>query len=222
MVKKASFHRKKIQNLTKKFFPKVQEFESEVDLIIMQLRDRNVNCEVKKILREYAIISAVSIFEYFFKNLAYMMVNRDNIDISRLITKQSILELKKNHPELDDGQILVSVFEFSDPNIVNKVFSQFFGLKLFKSIEIINNDDPYRNVGGGRPIKINWKNFYNMFQFRNNRLHEFTEMNLSNSTVINVIDHSLNIIDISMGISDPYVRQSDIESLNLPVIRNMK
>ncbi len=146
-----------------------KKFEEIKPLLIEIQCIKKEDEDLQKALIEYVIIKTVTIFEVFFKALAFKVGSSlgENLD-----------NILKGNLE-DGGNALAQSFNHANPNLVKNIYSELVGIDIMK--ESMNYFDNFNNEGIEHEkyhirhiplLRNNWNNFERIFIYRNKIVHE--------------------------------------------------
>lgn len=177
--------------------------ENEIRPLLNLLHDESTPPIVKKSLRRFLIISLVSTFEFYFKNMARMYVDNNNVDLTRLFKdeicfKLSDLESMVRDKIITKGNIIISSVNFNDLNRIKNFCSKLLDINLFNYIYSENNRDKCKMmIQNAPPIDISYKNLFEAFELRNKVVHELSEVPYSYTFILKLWDNAMNFFDIA-------------------------
>jgi hypothetical protein len=120
--------------------------ETEIRPLLDLLHDKNTPPRIVKSLKRFLIISLVSTFEFYFKNMARMYVDSNNVDLTKLFKDEICFKLSDLDSMLRDkvitkGNIVISSvilmtwagLSIFFPNYLTLIFSD---MSMPRTIEI--------------------------------------------------------------------------------------
>jgi hypothetical protein len=156
--------------------------ENEIRPLLELLHNKGTSPIIVKSLRRFLIISLISTFEFYFKNMARMYVDSNNVDLTKLFRNEICFKLSELDSMLKDniitkGNIVISSINFDDLNRIVDFFSKLLDIKFFKYIYSENSRDKYRMmIRNAPPIDINIKYLLEAFELRHKLVHELAEV----------------------------------------------
>lgn len=177
--------------------------ENEVRPILELLRNKNTSETIKNSLRKFLIISLVSTFEFYFKNMARYYVDKNAVDLTKLFKDELCFKLSDLDELLKDnlltrGNIVVSSIHFDDLNQINNFVSRLLDINLFKYLYEENTKDKCKMmIKNAPPIDINYKNLLKAFELRHAIVHEQSDVPYSYTHILKLWDNAMNIFDIA-------------------------
>lgn len=185
-------------------------YYSEIEPIIKILKSADLSDTMKQSLRKYTVIALISSLEYFFKNEARRTVEENELDTSPLFdgkisfTVDELDQLVKEN-KLTKGNIIASSFSFVNLQIINWFFSKLFDLDYLDYVKKLNDIDQTRQVFDGPPIPLEYSRIYQAYRLRNDIVHDFKNVHLTKTMIIEMWDNALNIIEIGQKVIDSAV-----------------
>jgi hypothetical protein len=158
-------------------------------------------------LRKYTVIALISSLEYFFKNEARRTVEENELDTSALFegkisfTVDELDHLAKENV-LTKGNIVASSFSFINLDVINWFFSKLFNLDFLDYVKKLNDIDQTRQVFDGPPIPLEYSRMFKAYEIRNEIIHDFKNVHLTKTKVIEMWDNALNIVEIGQKVID--------------------
>lgn len=142
--------------------------ENEIRPLLELLNNRNTPLAIKNSLKRFLVISLISTFEFYFKNMASKYVDSNNVDLTQLF-KDEIC------------------FKLSDLEI-----------DLFKYLYTENSKDKCKMmIRKGPPIDINYEHLFNAYDLRNRVVHGLSDVPYSYTHILKLWDNAMNIFDIA-------------------------
>lgn len=164
---------------------------------IQLLQNSDTDLIVKNALIEYTIIKTVSIFEYFFKSMAFLIGSNIKVELDKV--------LKKGYEE-NRGQALVDSFSYSNPKEVVELYKKLLDKDTIKDAETyfdnFNNEGIEHAVYHIRNIPIlrkNWNNFHKLFEYRNKIVHEGLSPSIKYSELRNMVGAVFDVMAVSQS-----------------------
>jgi hypothetical protein len=171
-------------------------------------------------LRKYLIISCVSLIEDFLSHLILRVIDQNNMAISTIIGKSNESEAEdtvkkfsgKIGKTVTKGEYVGSCYNFANPQIINDLFSRLpnldtnlsrLNMDFFEAVKKVDWYKPYKYVKGRRPLYRNWKRFMEMFELRNQIVHNMKEVELSKTILSSNCDNTMNFLEAAIFIADP-------------------
>jgi hypothetical protein len=177
--------------------------ENEISPILQLLHGKETPEIIKKSFKRFLIISLVSAFEFYFKNMAAYYVDKNSVDLTRLFKnelcfKLSDLDSMLKGNLLTRGNIVNSSVNFDDLNQINSFVSKLLNINFFKYLYEENSRDKCKMmIRNAPPIDINYKNLLEAFELRHEVVHELAEVSYSYSRIVHLWDNAMNIFDIA-------------------------
>jgi hypothetical protein len=146
--------------------------ETEIRPLLDLLHDKNTPPRIVKSLKRFLIISLVSTFEFYFKNMARMYVDSNNVDLTKLFKDEICFKLSDLDSMLRDkvitkGNIVISSVNFDDMGRIINFFSKLLDINFFRYVYAENNRDKCKMmIRSAPPIDINYKNLLRAFELR--------------------------------------------------------
>lgn len=155
-------------------------------------------CNEYKRCKNYVIIRLVSMMEIFFTNQARRIVDEQQLDISDLVDEKSLQEaLSKGQSK---GQLIATNFDFARYSEISRVFSKFLIIDFFGTVKALDARDRYWYVVGAISMDKNWDKFQDMFELRNDIVHEMKNADMKNRDIRSLCDNVMNVIDAAFWI----------------------
>jgi RiboL-PSP-HEPN len=172
---------------------------------------------VNEVVTRYIIIRNVGAIEYYFRQMANMIVAKKGANYSKFFTNYKDFEpmLKKVNQsrgkrgrgkKLTKGQFFASQFNFVNAEEINWVFSRLLGLWFFDTVKRFNKyplKNPYPHSKG---FVRNWHNFEEMFELRNRIVHSMELVQLTRNQVRSLCSNTLNFIEQASILLNPPTR----------------
>jgi hypothetical protein len=177
--------------------------EDEIRPLLDLLNNRNTPSVIKKSLKRFLIISLISTFEFYFKNMASKYVDSNNVDLTLLFKdeicfKLSDLDTILKNNMITKGNILISSVKFTDLHQVNKFISKLLEIDLFKYLYTENSKDKCKMmIRKGPPIDISYEHLFNAYDLRNKVVHGLSDVPYSYTHILKLWDNAMNIFDIA-------------------------
>lgn len=166
-------------------------------LVEIQLLHSDTDLIIKNALIEYTIIKTVSIFEHFFKSMAFRVGSDISIELDKV--------LRKGYEE-NRGQALVDSFSHSNPKVVVELYRKLLDRDIIKDAETyfdnFNNEGIEHEVYHIRKIPLlrnNWNNFYKLFGYRNKIIHESLSPSIKYSELRKMIGAVFDVMAVSQS-----------------------
>lgn len=170
---------------------------------IQSLQNTGTDLIVKNALIEYTIIKTVSIFEHFFKSIAFRVGSDISIELDKV--------LKKGYEE-NRGKALADSFTHSNPKVVVDMYKKLLNRDLIKDAETyfdnFNNEGIEHEIYHIRKIPLlskNWDNFYKLFEYRNKIVHESFSPSIKYSELRKMVGAVFDV----MAVAQSYVWKFD-------------
>jgi hypothetical protein len=189
------------------------------------MHERNTSPLIVKSLKRFLIISLVSTFEFYFKNMARMYVDSNNVDLTKLFKDEICFKLSDLDSILRDkvitkGNIVISSVNFDDIGRIINFFSKLLDINFFRYIYAENNRDKCKMmIRNAPPIDINYKNLLRAFELRHKVVHELSEVPYSYTHILKLWDNAMNIFDIANTI---FISPEMLQRFRLQYGRNLK
>lgn len=180
-------------------------FENEIIPIVKTLKSNNnrLTVRARRSLGNYLVIRLVSMTEYYFSNIVRRLVDERNLDASKIMTKKSLKE------QLSKGQDTAGELVAMTPNYANYVeidgvLSKLLDLKFLSTVRELDRTDPYKKYAEGAvPLNNNWKEFKEMFDLRDDIVHEMKDAVLCSTKLLSLADNTMNFLDAASWICHP-------------------
>lgn len=189
--------------------------ETEAEPIITLLGKEPISETIKQSLRKYLIVLLISALEFFFKNQARLIVDRNDMDVSNLFegkisfTVSDLDQLVKDK-KLTKGNIVASSFSFINLDEINYIFSTLLGLKFLDYVQKLNDINQTRQVFDGHPIPLEYRRLMEAYELRHQIVHELKDVHLTKTKVLELWDNALNVMEIAntvfLSAGDPRLR----------------
>jgi len=160
----------------------------------------------------YIIIRNVGALEYYFRQMANMIVAKKGANYSKFFTNYRDFNhmLKKvnqnRRKKLTKGQFFASQFNFVSADEIDWVFSRLLGLRFFDTVKKFNRY-PIRNpYPGSMGFVRNWPNFEEMFELRNRIVHSMELVQLTRTQIRSLCSNTLNFIEQASILLNPPIR----------------
>ena len=161
------------------------------------MENRGTDLIIKNALIEYTIIKTVSIFENFFKSLAFYVGSDIKIELNKV--------LKKGYDE-NRGKALVDSITHSNPKIVVDMYKKLLDRDIIKDaatyFDNFNNEGIEHEVYHIRKIPLlskNWDNFYKLFECRNKLVHESVTPSVTYSELRNMVGAVFDVMAVAQS-----------------------
>jgi hypothetical protein len=177
--------------------------EKEIRPLLDLLNNRDTPQVIKNSLKKFLVISLVSIFKFYFKNMASKYVDNNNIDLTKLFKDEICFNLSDLDTVLKGdivtkGNILISSVKFTDLHQINKFISKLLDIDLFKYLYTENTKDKCKMlITKGPPIDINYKHLFDAYDLRNKIVHGLSDVPYSYIYILKLWDNAMNIFDIA-------------------------
>lgn len=177
--------------------------ENEIRPLLDLLNNRNTPLAIKNSLKRFLVISLISTFEFYFKNMASKYVDSNNVDLTQLFKDEICFKLSDLDIILKDniitkGNILISSVKFSDLHQINNFISKLLEIDLFKYLYTENSKDKCKMmIRKGPPIDINYEHLFNAYDLRNRVVHGLSDVPYSYTHILKLWDNAMNIFDIA-------------------------
>ena len=182
-------------------YPYVKIFvRNEAKPVLAEIKRRESNDRMRKILVNYLIVRAVSIFEYFLLNEAGKLADLDKTTASELFT---FVRLDK-----PIGDQVVSTFSFTNLKEVDHVFSTLKGIDFLNAIKKESTDyylDYYledEQIPYTKSLHKNWDNVMRVFDYRHDIVHHNKLFNLSYKEIRDLVGGTLQFLMCSIMVID--------------------
>jgi len=177
--------------------------ENEIRPLLDLLNNGDTPSAIKKSLKRFLVISLISTFEFYFKNMASKYVDSNNVDLTQLFKDEICFKLSDLDIILKDniitkGNILISSVKFSDLHQINNFISKLLEIDLFKYLYTENSKDKCKMmIRNGPPIDINYEHLFNAYDLRNKVVHGLSDVPYSYTHILKLWDNAMNIFDIA-------------------------
>jgi hypothetical protein len=177
--------------------------ENEIRPLLELLKNRDTPPAIKKSLKRFLVISLMSTFEFYFKNMASKYVDDNNIDLTQLFSDEICFKLSDLDTILKDkiitkGNILISSVKFNDLHQINNFISKLLEIDLFKYLYTENTKDKCRMmIRNAPPIDIDYKHLFDAYDLRNKVVHGLSDVPYSYTHILKLWDNAMNIFDIA-------------------------
>lgn len=177
--------------------------DNEIRPLLDLLNDRDTSPVIKKSLKRFLVISLISTFEFYFKNMASKYVDDNNVDLTQLFSDEICFKLSDLDTILKDkiitkGNILISSVNFNDLHQINNFISKLLNIDLFKYLYTENTKDKCKMmIRNAPPIDIDYKHLFDAYDLRNRVVHGLSEVPYSYTHLLKLWDNTMNIFDIA-------------------------
>lgn len=177
----------------------IHEFEKTRLILveIQSLQNNGGDLIIKNALIEYAIIKTVSIFENFFKSMAFLIGSDISIELDKL--------LQKGYEE-NRGKALTDSLSHSNPKVVANMYKKLLNRDIMEDAETyfdnFNNEGIEHEIYHIRKIPLlskNWDNFYKLFEYRNKIIHESFSLSIKYSELRKMIGAVFDVMAVSQS-----------------------
>jgi hypothetical protein len=140
--------------------------ENEVRPLLDLLNNRNTSPTIKRSLKRFLVIDLITVFEFYFKNMASKYVDNNSVDLTLSFRDEICFKLSELDTLLKDniitkGNILLSSVKFNDPKQIISFISILLQIDTFKYLYNENSKDKYKMmIRNAPPIDINYKNLF--------------------------------------------------------------
>ncbi len=162
---------------------------------IQSLEDKETDLIIKEALIKYTIIKTVSIFENFFKSMAFHIGSDISIELDKV--------LKKGFEE-DRGSALAHSYPHSNPKMVIAMYKKLLNRDMVDDAQTyfdnFNNEGIEHEVYHIRRIPLlsrNWDNFYRLFEYRNKIIHEGFSPSVKYSELRNMVGATFDVMAVA-------------------------
>jgi hypothetical protein len=192
-----------------------QLFRNEIIGLINMLSDTSLSESIRLAIRKYLTITIFATLDFYFRNSARHLIDKNNLNVCSLFPAKSIQKLERLITEngTTKGNIVISTYRFVDLDEIDFVFSNLLNMNSFLDYLIKLNDiDQTRWVLDGHALPIDYQGMTKAYKLRNEIAHEVKEVKVSKSRVIALWDNFMNIMDIAqsvfLSISKPEHRET--------------
>lgn len=205
-------------------------YNREMRPVLEYVFDERLEESVKVSLRKYLIISSVSLIEDFLSHLIVRVIDQNKMPIASIIdtpneskAEEKVKKFsKKVGKTVTKGEYVGSSYNFANPDIIRDLFTRLlrldkkFGklnMDLFEAVKKVDWYNPYKYVKGRRPLHKNWNRFMEMFELRNQIVHNMKEVELSKVILSSNCDNTMNFLEAAIFIVDPMFRKDVLPQL---------
>ena len=189
--------------------------ENEIRPLLDLLNNGDTPSAIKMSLKRFLVISLISTFEVYFKNMASKYVDSNNVDLTKLFRDEICFKLSDFDVILKDkiitkGNILISSVKFSDLHQINNFISNLLEIDLFKYLYSENTKDKCKMmIRHAPPIDINYEHLFEAYNLRNKIVHGLSDVPYSYTHILKLWDNAMNIFDIAntIFISPEFLQQ---------------
>lgn len=174
--------------------------ENEIRQLLDLLNNRDTPPVIKKSLKRFLVISLISTFEFYFKNMASKYVDSNNVDLTQLFRDEICIKLSDLDIILKDnmitkGNILISSVKFSDLHQINNFISKLLEIDLFEYLYTENTKDKCKMmIRNAPPIDINYKDLFDAYDLRNKVVHGLSDIPYSYTHILKLWDNAMKYI----------------------------
>lgn len=173
------------------FWDKVNDLNSDynfynetltrLDEILVELEQ---NTKFEEEFKEYVILKLITLIEFTLKELVRTFVDKNSIDVSKLISNNEIVKNKNEYKDATNGEIVVMKYNFQNIKKIDYVFSKLSGIGFLDSLkEFLSNPaktgasdllalTSFRNSSS---LVSNWEGFKQMFEIRSKIAHNIRQ-----------------------------------------------
>jgi hypothetical protein len=220
-----------IRKSKNKFFWSVAErfYEREMSSVLKYITDTELPEPVRASLRKYLIISCVSLVEDFLSQLIVRVIEIHEMPIASIIDTPSESKAqgvkkfsRKIGKTVTKGEYVGSSSNFANPHMINILFTRLLNLDsdfselnkdFFETVKKIDWYNPYKYEKGRRPLHKNWNRFMEMFELRNQIVHNMKEVELSQTMLSSNCENTMNFLEAAIFVADPTWRNEVINQL---------
>ena len=177
----------------------INEFRKTRSILveIQSLQNNGTDLIIKNALMEYTIIKTVSIFENFFKSMAFLIGSDISIELDKV--------LKKGYEE-NRGKALADSLTHSNPKVVVDMYKKLLNRDMIEDAETyfdnFNNEGIEHEIYHIRKIPLlskNWDNFYKLFEYRNKIIHESFSPSIKYSELRKMVGAIFDVMAVSQS-----------------------
>lgn len=177
--------------------------ENEIRPLLDLLKNQDTSEAIKKSLKRFLVISLISTFEFYFKNMASNYVDSNNVDLTKLFRDEICFKLSDLDAILKDniitkGNILISSVKFTDLHQINNFISKLLEIDLFEYLYSENTKDKCKMmIRNAPPIDINYEHLFEAYDLRNKIVHGLANVPYSYMRILKLWDNAMNIFEIA-------------------------
>ena len=155
------------------------EIDSELESILVFLKEGKMDVKIALALTNYLIIRCVGMVEHFFRNLVRQYIDEKSFSVKGIIQNDEIsislldLEEIKKSGIVTSGRIVAHSFNFQNLDELDSVISKLLGGKSFFSRfseyveKMALSDPPLTN----NAYQFKWQEFHELFDIRHDIVH---------------------------------------------------
>ena len=203
-LKKFKTNWNKIKNYSE--VPDVSFFDSAITNLVRKLADPK-NKEIESYLKQLIVIKLVTFVEIRFRELMRYWIDYFSPQLEILFPNdsniESILQDIRKYENKGGGDFLkeshaVANFNWQNLEVINKYFSKLLDLHFFKAIKDLDL------VLGDGSLERHWEEIENLFELRNQVIHNAKEVELTNIEITLLAQYTTIFVTSATQLIDNY------------------